>query len=313
MQSKHQQEVKTTRLSASDETKYRRKYKDLKKRVRDIEEDNDRLTVKLQRSTKNITRLRVERSFLFEKLEATQQGNLGNPELVEYGHSVKISGDEGSPCRLSLADGHGGKTSEKKPKLNLSGLTPSSSSGRGGRKPKTDPNAPKRPANAFFVYCNIMRQQMKEEHTDATLSDLTKLLAQKWKSMPKEEQKQYYELYEKAKERYATNMTAYNANTPISGSGEQDDFGRQPLGLEGGEFGIDGLEEDEEEEVTMEDDEVPQKAQSSGLAKTENTATVLQPASHHDASMRPPTREHDYGEEEEEEEDVAMGSDDEDV
>lgn len=314
MQSKHQQETKAPRLSASDETKYCRKYKDLKKRIRDIEEDNDRLTVKLQRLKKNITRLRVERSFLFEKLESAQQGNSGNPELMEYGHS---SGEEGgSPRRLSMVDGQRVKTSEKKSKFNISGphdLTPSSSSGRGGRKPKTDPNAPKRPANAFFVYCNLMRQQIKEENADASLSDLTRLLGQKWKSLAKDEQKKYYELYKKDKERYATEMTAYNGVPPISSCGEHDDFDTpRPLGLEGRDF-----REEEEEEVTMEHDEgsyedhsrIPNNGDSISSKKEKA------PSSNTESARDPSTREDDDVDEEgeEEEEDVAMGSDDEDL
>ncbi|KAF9576600.1 hypothetical protein EC968_006947 [Mortierella alpina] len=47
--------------SSAEDIKYRRKYKDLKKRIRDIEEDNDVLNIKLSRARKNIHRLRVER------------------------------------------------------------------------------------------------------------------------------------------------------------------------------------------------------------------------------------------------------------
>ncbi|KAG0053768.1 hypothetical protein BGZ83_000480 [Gryganskiella cystojenkinii] len=43
------------------DVKYKRKYKDLKKRIRDIEDDNDVLNIKLSRARKNIHRLRVER------------------------------------------------------------------------------------------------------------------------------------------------------------------------------------------------------------------------------------------------------------
>ncbi|KAF9936034.1 Non-histone chromosomal protein 6 [Mortierella alpina] len=47
--------------SSAEDIKYRRKYKDLKKRIRDIEDDNDVLNIKLSRARKNIHRLRVER------------------------------------------------------------------------------------------------------------------------------------------------------------------------------------------------------------------------------------------------------------
>ncbi|KAF9404692.1 hypothetical protein BGZ94_003999, partial [Podila epigama] len=74
----------------ADDIKYKRKYKDLKKRIRDIEEDNDVLNIKLSRARKNIHRLRVERSqesdmfpydeyiyvngfFLFDRLDSVGQ------------------------------------------------------------------------------------------------------------------------------------------------------------------------------------------------------------------------------------------------
>ncbi|KAF9290055.1 hypothetical protein BGZ68_008013 [Mortierella alpina] len=47
--------------NSAEDIKYRRKYKDLKKRIRDIEDDNDVLNIKLSRARKNIHRLRVER------------------------------------------------------------------------------------------------------------------------------------------------------------------------------------------------------------------------------------------------------------
>ncbi|KAF9164007.1 hypothetical protein BGX21_000408 [Mortierella sp. AD011] len=51
----------TMTSTTADDIKYKRKYKDLKKRIRDIEEDNDILNIKLSRARKNIHRLRVER------------------------------------------------------------------------------------------------------------------------------------------------------------------------------------------------------------------------------------------------------------
>ncbi|KAK3841381.1 MAG: hypothetical protein J3R72DRAFT_155146 [Linnemannia gamsii] len=63
----------------SSNIKYKRKYKDLKKRIRDIEDDNDVLNIKLSRARKNIHRLRVERSFLFDRLDHTEQTGHPSP------------------------------------------------------------------------------------------------------------------------------------------------------------------------------------------------------------------------------------------
>ncbi|EPZ36028.1 hypothetical protein O9G_002671 [Rozella allomycis CSF55] len=61
-----QEEVGTAGAAAQD--KYQQKYKDLKKRVREIEQENDELLIKMARIRRNIYRLRLERKFLFERM-----------------------------------------------------------------------------------------------------------------------------------------------------------------------------------------------------------------------------------------------------
>ncbi|KAG5458206.1 MAG: hypothetical protein BJ554DRAFT_1614, partial [Olpidium bornovanus] len=191
------------------EAKYRRKHRELLKRIRDVEGEYDLLMLTLERSKQRVARLRVERSLLFEKLESLYQGDLSDADLFgDYvhappdAHKASTDGANGSlqpPCgvgeRCSPAPAAvGGK------------------SGKGRARQPPDPNAPKRPANAFMVFCSMMR---KEEHKKApdtlSQSDTTKLLAQRWNGMSREEQRQFYDLYEKDKERYAQEMSAYQA------------------------------------------------------------------------------------------------------
>jgi len=47
------------------------------------------------------------------------------------------------------------------------------------KKQNRDPNAPKRPRNAFLMYCKIQREQ--------GFQDVTRILSQKWKDLPNEE------------------------------------------------------------------------------------------------------------------------------
>lgn len=54
-------------------------------------------------------------------------------------------------------------------------------------KPEKDPNAPKRPANAFFMFCQLERGKLRESNQEASLSELTKILGLRWKEMSKEE------------------------------------------------------------------------------------------------------------------------------
>jgi non-histone protein 10 len=63
------------------------------------------------------------------------------------------------------------------------------------KKQPVDPNAPKRPANAFMLFCQLQREQVMKERQlrresgiqDEETGNLTKELAARWKSLEKEE------------------------------------------------------------------------------------------------------------------------------
>jgi hypothetical protein len=55
--------------TGTEESRYRTKCKDLKRKITDVEAENDMLTVKIDRAKRSITRMRLERALLLEKLE----------------------------------------------------------------------------------------------------------------------------------------------------------------------------------------------------------------------------------------------------
>jgi len=60
------------------------------------------------------------------------------------------------------------------------------------RKPDSDPNAPKKPSNAFFWFCQEMRPSLQEQCREEGLSgqhDLTKALAKLWSETKTEDKK----------------------------------------------------------------------------------------------------------------------------
>lgn len=84
--------------------------------------------------------------------------------------------------------------------------------GRGSSKQEErDPNAPKKPANAFFMFCQQQRTVMQEDQKDSPMGhhELTKTLAKEWNNLVPEEKKVYYVMYEKDKERYEQEMKTY--------------------------------------------------------------------------------------------------------
>ncbi|KAI0796937.1 hypothetical protein C8Q75DRAFT_218013 [Abortiporus biennis] len=56
--------------AGAEDVKYQTKYKELKKKVKEIELDNDRLYLKLLLAKKNIRRMNLERAILYERLAA---------------------------------------------------------------------------------------------------------------------------------------------------------------------------------------------------------------------------------------------------
>lgn len=57
-------------LPSSVEGSYRKKCKDLKKRINEIESSNELLASRIQRARRAIQRMRLERAFLLQQLEA---------------------------------------------------------------------------------------------------------------------------------------------------------------------------------------------------------------------------------------------------
>ncbi|KAE8265660.1 hypothetical protein A4X09_0g6571 [Tilletia walkeri] len=72
----------------SDVFRYRSKYKELKRKIREMEADNERIHLKTLRVKRNIQRMRLERAILYERLESdlasrqaqsASDGSLGPP------------------------------------------------------------------------------------------------------------------------------------------------------------------------------------------------------------------------------------------
>lgn len=103
-------------------------------------------------------------------------------------------------------------------------------------KSEKDPNAPKRPSNPFFQFCQEQRQilmeqlnaELKPGEAELTKQELTRQLAIKWKSLSGSDKKVYIyvyffnifsligkfqvyvDMYERSKEKYAAELSEYN-------------------------------------------------------------------------------------------------------
>ncbi|KAI8326984.1 high mobility group box domain-containing protein, partial [Blakeslea trispora] len=172
--------------------KYRQKFKDLKKRIREIEEENDLLNIKLYKARKNIRHLKLERTFLLDRMEKSSQISIDLSDNSDLGSDIYYHDEP-------------------------------------DMRKKKDPNAPKGPGNVFFLYCRLERDKIKDEHPTENLGEVTRLLGQKWKSLTKDEKKKYYDMYKRELEEYEEAMKTYTLNggvapAPNSSVGNEDSF-----------------------------------------------------------------------------------------
>lgn len=93
---------------------------------------------------------------------------------------------------------------------------------QGGKpsKPAKDPNAPKRPLSAYFLYANAVRDEVRRECPEMSTTEVAKESGQRWGRLTPEEKEKYEnqskELkaeYEVAMSNYAPNATYQQQNT----------------------------------------------------------------------------------------------------
>ncbi|CAJ0749273.1 16187_t:CDS:2 [Entrophospora sp. SA101] len=100
------------------------------------------------------------------------------------------------------------------------------------KKQVKDPNAPKRPRNAFLIYCQNQREQAREENqNNKEFQGVTRILSRKWKDLPENERKVYFEMYGKEKLRYEKEMSSYVGASSNNYIGPEDSQRNQNISI----------------------------------------------------------------------------------
>ncbi|XVE56289.1 hypothetical protein DITRI_Ditri03aG0226700 [Diplodiscus trichospermus] len=121
--------------------------------------------------------------------------------------------------------------------------------GRKSGKAAKDPNKPKRPASAFFVFMEEFREQYKKDHPkNKSVAAVGKAGGDKWKSLSQAEKQPYVAKAEKRKAEYEKNMKAYNKKQ--AEGPKEDDVESEKSVSE-----VNDEEEDEEDGSGEEDDD----------------------------------------------------------
>ncbi|KAL3617727.1 HMG1/2-like protein [Castilleja foliolosa] len=93
-----------------------------------------------------------------------------------------------------------------------------------------DPNKPKRPASAFFVFMEDFRKQYKEKYPkNKSVAVVGKAGGDKWKSLSEEEKAPYVAKAEKRKEEYERIMKAYNQKLAAADGDDDSDKSKSEI------------------------------------------------------------------------------------
>jgi len=82
------------------------------------------------------------------------------------------------------------------------------------KRAKKDPNAPKGPMNAYMLFANSVRAQVREENPDLSMTEVSKEISQKYKSLDEDEMAKWKGKADEAKEDYKKKLAAYEKSKP---------------------------------------------------------------------------------------------------
>ncbi|KAG6525882.1 HMG1/2-like protein [Zingiber officinale] len=152
-----------------------------------------------------------------------------------------------------------GKSKTDAPKKADPKLAVRKGSERPAKKPKNakaekDPNKPKRPPSAFFVFMEEFRKTYKEKHpNNKSVAVIGKAGGDKWKTLSEEDKAPHVAKAAKLKMEYTKKLATYNKN--LSGGGsrdaadvDEDESDKSKSEVHDDEDGEEGSEEAEDDE-----------------------------------------------------------------
>ncbi|WCJ28070.1 high mobility group B2 [Euphorbia peplus] len=120
-----------------------------------------------------------------------------------------------------------------------------------GKKAKQDPDKPKRPASAFFVFLEEFRITFKKENPDmGAVAAVGKAGGEKWRSLTPAEKAPYEAKAAKRKEEYGKQMNAYNKKQESKAAevDEESDKSKSEVHDDEDDEATGGEEDDDDEE-----------------------------------------------------------------
>ncbi|KAI1505413.1 hypothetical protein F5X99DRAFT_367892 [Biscogniauxia marginata] len=200
-------------LPPTVEEAYRRKCIQLKERSKEIEDENDAYRLRLNRLKRQIQKSRLERAILLEQIAKRTSTNVedseGSPSPPPTPQDKPLRTKRGHRKPSLLPSGEGSNSANATfINQNLNTLSPSSdafshsqmdSQKDQGRGANGAAKPPKRPSNAFEIYCNDQRPLLQAQHKEKIAAGEFRLeeeLARGWKDLPEKEKEEFQARYE---------------------------------------------------------------------------------------------------------------------
>ncbi|KAI5953251.1 NHP10 [Candida jiufengensis] len=265
--------MKAQNTGESEEERFKQKCKELQKRIKEVEESNEIATIAYSRTQSTIRRLRLEYAILIERLEDRAnylpdgiihfEEMAGPPTPNILDDSIVKNSKNGTSGQINNSINSGTSNSNKKSnkkssKSSSSSSTNQSTNSNNQNSKNRDPDLPKRPTNAYLLFCEQEKERLKNDESNNT-KDLSKLMTEAWKNLSEEDRRPFYLSYEDDKLRYQKEMVEYNHKKELEEQqqqlkeqqGEDDDH---QADITENLDTIDNVKEEEEEEEEDDDD-----------------------------------------------------------
>ncbi|CAH2036905.1 unnamed protein product, partial [Iphiclides podalirius] len=193
-------------LPSEDEI-YRRKYQLLLERCEVLQQDNERIVNRIHEVKRITKRYRKDIKLLIERLD--KHGDQFRTSSVEVDSKPEMTPRVARPVPKT----HQVTRNVEKQNPN-GGKKPATKRKSKADKPERDPNAPKKPCNAFFQFCQeqrplVVAETTSEMGTEPSKQEVTRQLASRWRALTNDDKRVYVAMFERSKEKYAEEMSAY--------------------------------------------------------------------------------------------------------
>merc|ERR1711936_334305 len=95
------------------------------------------------------------------------------------------------------------------------------------QRKKKDPNAPKRPMSAYFLFMNATRPTVRKENPDASIGEVAKILGKMWGEIDPSDKAKFDKEAAAAKKKWEVEKAAYakkgKSAAPAAESGDEEE------------------------------------------------------------------------------------------